>query len=64
LGLYKDAIEACKQAIYIDPDYVYSHFVLGLSYFLIGDKSSALNEYKILKNLDINKANELFDLIY
>jgi len=64
LGLYKDAIEAYKQAIRIDPGYVYSHLGLGLTYLLIGDKNSALNEYKILKNLDINKANELFDLIY
>ena len=63
-GLYKDAIGAYKQAISIDPDYVYSHLGLGLTYLLIGDKNSALNEYKILKTLDINKANELFDLIY
>ena len=60
----KDAIEAFKQAIRIDPDHVYSHFGLGFSYFRIGDKSSALNEYKILKNLDINLANQLFDKIY
>ena len=58
------AIEAYKQAIRIDPDLAKPHLGLGLTYFLIGDKSSALNEYKILKNLDINLANELFDLIY
>ena len=67
LGLYKDAIEAYKQAIRIDPDRVICaifHFNLGLSYFLIGDNNSALNEYKILKELDIDLANKLFDFIY
>ena len=59
LSLYKDAIEAYKQAIRIDPDHVYSHYGLGLASFLIGDESSALNEYKILKDLDINLANQL-----
>jgi len=37
---------------------------LGGTYFIIGDKNSALNEYKILKELDIDLANKLFDLIY
>ena len=67
LGLYKDAIEAYKQAIRIAPDRVICaifHFNLGVSYFLIGDINSALNEYKILKELDINLANQLFDFIY
>jgi tetratricopeptide (TPR) repeat protein len=66
LGLYKDAIEAYKQAIRIDPDRVICaifRFHLGVSYFLIGDINSALNEYNILKELDVNLANELFDLI-
>jgi len=31
---------------------------------ITGDKNSALDEYKILKELDINEANKLFDLIY
>jgi len=35
-----------------------------LTYYKIGDRNSALDEYKILKGLDINKANELFDFIY
>ncbi|MBU4349483.1 methionine adenosyltransferase domain-containing protein, partial [bacterium] len=59
LSLYKDAIEAHKQAIRIIPDDVHAHYGLGLASFLIGDKSSALNEYKILKDLDINLANQL-----
>lgn len=64
LGLYKYAIEAFKQTIRIEPDSVGAHFGLGLMYLRIGDRNSALNEYKILKELDINLANKLFDFIY
>ena len=76
LGLYKDAIESFKQAIHINPDFTDAHFNLGYAYLLDGDKKSALNEYKILreelhneneykilKKHDIDLANKLFDLI-
>ena len=62
--LFEDAIEPFKQAISIDPSNAFYHFYLGGSYVEIGNKSSALDEYKILKNLDIDLANKLFDLIY
>ena len=61
---YTKAIEAYKQAIRIDPNSAYTHYDLGIAYLAIGDRNSALNEYKILKELDIDKANELFELIY
>ena len=64
LGYYIKAIEAFKQVIRIDPDNVGAHVALGLSYHLIGDNNSALNEYKILKELNINVANDLFNMIY
>ncbi|MBA7579907.1 tetratricopeptide repeat protein [Candidatus Atribacteria bacterium 1244-E10-H5-B2] len=64
LGYYTKAIEANKQAIRIDPEHVNAHYNLGIIYLMIRDKSSALNEYKILKELDIDLANKLFDLIY
>ena len=64
LQLYDEAIVVFKQAIRIDSGLVLAHTGIGLCYLLIGDESSALNEYKILKDLDIDKANELFDLIY
>jgi len=63
-GSCEDSIEVFKQAIRIDSGFVLAHLNLGISYFLIGDKNSALNEYKILKELDIDEANKLFDLIY
>jgi len=58
------AIEAYKQALYFIPDDASAHLSLGEYYLKIGDKNLALNEYKILKELDISLANELFDLIY
>jgi hypothetical protein len=40
-----------------------AHYNLGVAYLVTGDKDSALEEYKILKTLDAEKANELFKLI-
>ncbi len=63
LGRYQDAIETYKQATRIKPDYAEAHYHLGVAYLVTGDKGLALEEYKILKTLDIEKANELFKLI-
>jgi len=60
----KEAIESYKQAIRIKPDYAKAHYNLGVTYLVIGDKGSALDEYKILKTLDAEQANKLFNLIY
>ena len=63
LGKFQEAIESCKQAISIDPDFVYAHSNLGLAYHYSNDRNSALEQYKILKELDTELANELFDEI-
>ena len=63
LGRYQDAIESCKQAIKIKPDYAEAHSNLGKAYLMTGDKGSALEECKILKTLDTKQANELLKLI-
>lgn len=64
LGLYQEAIEAYKQVIQFKPDYSGAYYNLGTVYLLVGDKDSALKEYEILKKLDAEKANKLFNLIY
>ncbi len=64
LGLYNDAIKAYREAIRIAPYYASAYYGLGLSYLKIVDKDLALDEYKILKELDIDLANKLYDLIY
>ena len=64
LRRYHEGIEACKQAIRIKPDYAKAHYNMGITYLLLGDRGGALDEYKILKNLDRDLANKLFNLIY
>ena len=66
LGLLrtKEALGAFKQAVKINPKYADAHFSLGISFLIIKDKGSALEEYKILKELDKEKANNLFNEIY
>ena len=61
---YQKAIESYKQAIRIDPDHRNAHYNLGLAYLSLNDRDSALEQYKILKKLDTEKANKLFNLIY
>jgi tetratricopeptide (TPR) repeat protein len=63
LGFHEEAREAYIQAIRIDPDYAEAHYSLGVAYLLIKDRDSAINEYKILKELNIDLANKLFNLI-
>ena len=60
----KEAIESYKQAIKIDPDHALTHCYLGTSYLLLNDRGSAMEQYKILKKLDTELANKLFNAIY
>ncbi|BCW92371.1 MAG: hypothetical protein KatS3mg007_0265 [Thermoanaerobaculum sp.] len=64
LGRYFEAVEAFKQAIRIRPDYAEAHLGLGVSYLVLGEKGAALDEYKILKTLNAELANKLFNMIY
>ena len=57
-------IESYKRAIRIDPDFAFAHYNLGVALLQSGDKAAALDEYKILKNLDQQGANQLFNQIY
>ena len=63
-GKHEEAIESYRQAIRIDPDYANAHSNLGKAYLDLNRKSYALDQYKILKELDSELANELFDEIY
>ena len=64
LGRYTEAISAFKQAIRIQPDYAKAHYGLGIIYLILEDRGSALDQYKILKDLNKDLANQLFNLIY
>ncbi len=59
----EEKIEAYKQAIRINPDDAEAHTNLGLGYIFLNDKVSALEQYKILENLDSEMANELYNII-
>ncbi len=56
-------IEELKQAIRINPDDADAHFDLGVAYHFSNDRGSAMEQYKILKTLDPERANKLFNLI-
>lgn len=45
-------------------DYAKAHYGLGIAYLIVGRKSDALEQYKMLLNLDEELADELFNLIY
>jgi len=63
LERYPDALEAYKKAIQIQPDFVLAHFFLGLIYLEARDRNHALAEYKILRDLDKNYADDLLNMI-
>jgi tetratricopeptide (TPR) repeat protein len=64
LGRHTEAIEAYNQTIRIKPGDAKAHYNLGVAYLHIRDRGSALGQYEILKNLDNDLANRLFNLIY
>ena len=47
----------------VEQDQKDAHYNLGLAYIWSKDRDSALEQYEILKKLDTEKANELFDEI-
>ena len=64
LDMYEESIEASKQAIKINPDCMEAHSNLGVAYINLKDRGSAMEQYKILKKLDTELANKLFNNIY
>lgn len=59
LEMDKEAIDAFKKAIKTKPDYVRAHYNLGLTYLFLNNSNAALEEYRILKDIDPQKADEL-----
>jgi tetratricopeptide (TPR) repeat protein len=64
MGRYEEAIDSYKRALRMKPLMPEAHLNLGMTYLKLGDKGSAIEEYKILKDLEKEMANRLFDLIY
>jgi tetratricopeptide (TPR) repeat protein len=61
---YDEAIASYREAARIKPGLAEAHLNLGMTYLRVGDRGSALEEYKILRNLDREQADRLFNLIY
>ncbi len=62
-GEYSKAIDTFKKVIEVDPNNISAHFNLGIAYFLKGDVFDAQEECLILKDVDKERADSLFDLI-
>lgn len=60
----KEAVAALRKALRIEPDHLPSHYFMGKAYLSIGDKASALDQYKIIQRMDAETAEKLFDEIY
>ena len=64
LGDYNLSIEIYKELIKNFPENSMAHYGLGLVYLELGKKDYAFDEYKILRSLDKQFADWLFDKIY
>jgi len=60
-GMYSEAIESYKRAIRIKPDYAEAYYNLSFSYMLSDDIKSAHEEYMLLKEINPQMAEDLYD---
>jgi S1-C subfamily serine protease len=58
-----DAIEALNQAINIDPDLGRARYNLGRAFIKQGDRDSAIAQYNILKTVESDWADRLYNVI-
>jgi tetratricopeptide (TPR) repeat protein len=63
LGQHQEALKALTEAIRFKPNDAYAHFNLGLTYLSLGNRQSALEEYKVLQSIDKAIAEDLFKRI-
>ncbi|HEV2667609.1 MAG TPA: tetratricopeptide repeat protein, partial [Blastocatellia bacterium] len=62
-GHLDGVITNLKSAIKLDPNYAAAYFGLGMAYSAIGDKQAAMKEYRTLKKLDPQLAQQLLSNI-
>ena len=60
-GKYQEAVAAYKQVIRIKPNDDNAHYDLGMTYLLLDNSDSALDQYNLLKDLNKDLANKLFN---
>jgi Tfp pilus assembly protein PilF len=61
---FEDAISHFRKSIQMRQDYAEAHHYLGLAYFYTNKKSMAIEQYEILRSLDVQLANKLYNVIY
>jgi tetratricopeptide (TPR) repeat protein len=61
-GKYKDAIDAYKRAIKVDPDYTYAHLNLGVAYLKSHMQKNAVQALKRLTRIDPDDAKGHYNL--
>ena len=64
MGKTEEARRELLEAIRAEPKYAPAHYHLGRLLLDEGNRGAALEEYKVLKELDADRANKLFDLVY
>jgi len=62
-GKYQEAVTHLTEALRINPNLVWAHYYLGIAYLAIGDRNRALKEYEILKTMNPDSANALYEKI-
>jgi tetratricopeptide (TPR) repeat protein len=60
----EDAVEAFKQAIRLKPDMPRAYYNLAVAYLALNDRDAALTQYNILKSLNSEWADKLYNVIY
>lgn len=61
---YSTAKNLSRKAIKIDKKSAMAHYLLGLCYVVEKNNDLAINEYKTLKEIDKDLADELFEIIF
>jgi tetratricopeptide (TPR) repeat protein len=62
-GMYAQAIESFKDAVQTDQEHAQAYFNLGRAYLRVGDKALALEQQRVLQNLDPRLAGQLLNMI-
>jgi len=60
----REEAAAYREAIRLKPDDVMAHYMLAMAYHYLGDRAAALDEYRLLKDLDPVAAEVLSALLY
>jgi tetratricopeptide (TPR) repeat protein len=64
MGRPDDAKKAFVEAIRAEPHHAPAHYHLACLHLEKGDRGAALDEYRVLQDLDEERANRLFKLVY